>query len=74
MVIGKFSVTHTLYVMRKQRDGVYNLHIFPFIYKQIISSLSIGVTLGSIVLILGTITLYRLYSLKKLERNYQKNF
>ena len=50
----------------------YNLHIFPFIYKKIISSLSIGVTLGSIVLILGTITLYRLYSLKKLERNYQK--
>ena len=50
----------------------YNLHIFPFIYKQIISSLSIGVTLGSIVLIIGTITLYRLYSLKKLERNYQK--
>ena len=50
----------------------YNLHIFPFIYKQSISSLSIGVTLGSIVLILGTITLFRLYSLKKLERNYQK--
>ena len=50
----------------------YNLYIFPFIYKQIISSLSIGVTLGSIVLLLGTITLYRIYSLKKLERNYQK--
>ena len=50
----------------------YNLHFFPFIYKKIISSLYIGVTLGSIVLILGTITLYRLYSLKILERNYQK--
>ena len=51
----------------------YNLHIFPFIYKKIISSLSIGATLGSILLILGTITVYRVYSLKKLERNYKKN-
>ena len=51
----------------------YNLHNFPFIYKKIISSLSIGATLGSILLILGTITVYRVYSLKKLERNYKKN-
>ena len=52
----------------------YNLHIFPFIYKKIISSFSIGVTLGSILLILGTITVYHVYSLNKLERNYKKKY
>ena len=50
----------------------YNLHIFSFIYKKIISSFSIGVTLCSILLILGTIIVYCVYSLKKLERNYKK--
>ena len=58
--------------MRKQRNGVLQFAYFPFNYRKIILSLSIGVTLGSILLILGTIIVYRAYSLKKLERNYKK--
>lgn len=49
----------------------HNLHISPFIYEQNIFFFYAGITLGSILLILGAVILFHVYKLKKLERNYQ---